>query len=67
MSDVSYDFYRCRQCQRLLTRPEVAARLVDGSPCACGSLQVQPANLPWWGWFLPRVWTFAIARLRGRA
>lgn len=61
----TYDFYRCRQCQRLTTQPELTARLAAGQvTCGCGGTQLSPSNLPWWGWLLPRVWTFAVARVR---
>ena len=68
---VPYDFFLCQKCHRLCTAVEVAQTLglnpPRRSPCACGGLKVSPTNLPWWGWLLPRVWTFAVARLRGVA
>ncbi len=70
IADFDYDFTRCRTCQRLGTRLELARALAPGGSglaCPCGGLQVSPANLPWYGWLLPRVWTFAVARLRGQA
>lgn len=66
----SYDFYRCNSCQGLLTNPEVKAALGPegtGHPCGCGGTHLRPCNLPWWGWAFPKVWVFAVARLRGQA
>jgi len=63
----NYDFWRCHRCQRLVTKVEEHALMATGKFCPCGSDRAHPANLPWYGWFLPRVWVFAYLRLRGRA
>jgi len=65
-----WDFMRCAKCGRLHTQLEMRERLgpqptVKG--CACGSAKFSPANLTWTDWRLPRVWVFALARLRGTA
>lgn len=65
-----FDFYRCigtSGCGRIVTGPEMVAGLSSGCPCPCGGLKFSPINLPWYGWFIPRVWRFAIQRLRGLA
>jgi DNA-directed RNA polymerase subunit RPC12/RpoP len=67
----SYDFYRCFDCGRLISFVE-ERRAYDpkgknyGRICPCGSRRYRPANLPWWGWFLPRVWVAAYVKLRTR-
>jgi DNA-directed RNA polymerase subunit RPC12/RpoP len=70
-SRAAYDFYVCGRCNRLITAPEISRALGVGPKntyaCTCGGRKIMPANLPWYGWLLPRVWTFAIARLRGLA
>lgn len=64
-----FDFYICTKCQRICTAVEMQKALginpSVGSPCPCGGHKFSPTNLPWWGWFLPRVWTFAVDRVRG--
>jgi hypothetical protein len=65
-----FDFMRCQKCGRIATKLEIARALGThgtGQPCPCGAMKLQPTNLPWWGWLLPRVWVFAVARLRGLA
>lgn len=65
-----YDFLRCQKCGRLITKIEMARAIGpggDGKACPCESMKYQPTNLPWWGWLLPRVWVFAMQRLRGLA
>lgn len=61
-----YDFYRCRSCGRLLVGAGIEATLAagEGTFCPCGSKQIRPASAPWYVLCLPRVWPFAIARLR---
>jgi len=52
----------------LVTKLEVLAAVGPGGTgqaCPCGALKYSPTNLPWWGWFLPRVLVFAVKRLRG--
>jgi len=64
-----YDFLACDRCGRLCTKLEAVAGLgIGGSGhiCPCGALRYRPANLPWYKWALPRVWVFALMRLRGR-
>jgi hypothetical protein len=64
---VPYDFYRCGKCGRLVTQPEMQRAVGvggTGRACPCGSLRYSPINLPWWGLLLPRVWHFALARVR---
>lgn len=67
---VPFDFWKCEKCGRLCTALEMAKALgisPTASCCPCGSLKYSPMNLPTWGWCLPRVWRFAIQRLRGLA
>lgn len=61
-----YDFLQCKRCGRICTKPEVdraLGPLGTGQVCKCGSIKYSPINLPWWGVFLPRVWSFAVNRL----
>lgn len=70
MAEVRADFWRCDKCLRLCTKPEMDQALGiggTGRACPCGSMRYRPANLPWWGWLLPRVWRFAWLRTHGRA
>ena len=65
-----FDFYRCvgeSGCRRIITAPEMAEGMRTGAPCPCGGLRFAPSNLPWYGWFLPRVWKFGYLRLRREA
>ena len=63
-----FDFYRCYKCNRLITKlEEIVARTITGQICPCGSRKYTPSNLPWWGWFLPKVWIFAYRRIRRTA
>jgi hypothetical protein len=65
---LDYDFLTCAKCGRLVTKLEVLAAVGPGGTgqaCPCGALKYSPTNLPWWGWFLPRVLVFAVKRLRG--
>jgi hypothetical protein len=67
---VEADFWFCYKCKRLCTGLEMAIALGPGGSgfaCPCGSQRYQPTDIPWWGWFLPRVWKFAYLRIRGRA
>lgn len=67
---VNADFWKCFKCGRLCTGMEMGEALGPdgtGSACPCGSTRFSPMNLPWWGWLLPRVWKFAVARIRGKA
>ena len=60
-----WDFMRCQSCHRLCTKLELERALgrnVTGLACPCGGIKYMPVNLPWWGWILPRVWVFALAR-----
>ena len=63
-----FDFMRCEKCGRLVTKPEIVRALENGTgqPCPCGGMKLQPMNLPWWGWLLPRVWAFAWERIRSQ-
>lgn len=70
LDDVHADFWRCYDCGRLCTGLEMKIALApggNGAVCPCGSQRYRPANLPWYGWLLPRVWIFAVMRLRGQA
>jgi hypothetical protein len=73
MSDsaVPYDFFFCKKCHRLITALQMAKTMGKDperrSPCACGGLKMSPGNMAWYHWLLPRVWVFAVARLRGKA
>ena len=70
LGSVSADFWRCYNCGRLCTTPEMNKALGvggSGQACPCGSMRYTPSNIPWWGWFLPRVWKFAFLRIRGLA
>lgn len=52
----------------MITQPELAVTLETGvPPCSCGSMKIQPTNLRWYHWLLPRVLKFAYQRLRGLA
>lgn len=65
-----FDFLRCQKCGRIVTKLQMQRAIGDGGDgraCPCGSLKYSPANLPWYGWFWPRVWVFACQRLRGLA
>lgn len=69
VNEATFDFYSCYKCGRLITRLEEADAFNPKSPrlgkiCPCGSLKYRPCNLPWWGWLLPRVWKFALQRIR---
>jgi hypothetical protein len=68
---VPYDFFLCQKCHRLITAVEMAESMgvnpVRKSACPCGGGKIAPANMRWYHWFLPRVWTFAVARVRGLA
>ena len=64
---VDYDFMKCEKCGRIVTKPEVLVAIGpggNGQACPCGSMKFLPMNLPWWGWFLPRVWKFAYHRVK---
>lgn len=66
----AYDFYRCigaSGCRRIITKPEMTVGFETGVPCRCGGLKFSPINLPWYGWFIPRILKFAIWRFRGMA
>jgi DNA-directed RNA polymerase subunit RPC12/RpoP len=69
VAGVEHDFYRCVTCQRLLTQPELTQALTTGNetPCPCGGARFSPTNLTAADWRWPRVWTFAVQRLLGRA
>lgn len=60
-----YDFYKCDKCGRLITLVEEKRACSTGKICPCGSPRYRPANMSWWHWFLPRVWIFALLRIRG--
>ena len=68
---VPFDFFVCRRCHRLITALQMAKSMGVNpkrrSPCACGGLKLAPVNMSWYHWLLPRVWVFAVARLRGTA
>lgn len=66
----NYDFYRCYQCKRLLTKlDEDQAMNGDATICSCGSRKYSPSNPPdrWFEWLSPRVLRFVWARYRGVA
>lgn len=70
IGQVRADFWTCMKCRRLCTGIEMMKALGiggNGTACPCGSQHYYPANLPWWGWFLPRVWVFAYRRIRKEA
>lgn len=70
ISAVNADFWRCHECGRLCTRVEMDMALGvggTGAACSCGSGRYVPANLPWYGWMFPRVLSFAILRIMGKA
>lgn len=69
LGDIYGDFSRCSRCHRLCTLPETLAAIRtggDGNICPCGSRKYQLCNPPWYAIFLPRVWSFAWKRVRGR-
>jgi len=70
LGESDYDFYRCYECRKLITRIEEIKMFTCGTDeygvvCKCGSRKYTPVNLPWWGWLLPKVWKFAFYRIRG--
>lgn len=62
-----YDFYTCKRCGRLITDLEMNTKISGGKVCPCGGLRYSPTNMRWFHWFLPRVWVFAVQRIRGVA
>lgn len=70
LGEVRADFWRCYNCKRLITKPEMDRALgVDGTgiACPCQSSRYTPANVPWYGFLIPRVLRFGFDRLRGKA
>lgn len=68
--DVKADFWRCFGCKALITKIQMDKAFLpsgNGIACKCGSNRFTPANLPWYGWFLPRVLKFAALRITGQA
>lgn len=65
---VDGDFYRCKDCRRLLTQPELRRRFATlgrGGLCpACGCLMFVETNPRWYEYAYPRVVAFALARCR---
>lgn len=68
-----FDFMRCRKCGRLMTKPEMERAICIGAggtvagtglACPCGSLGYLPTNPRGLEWLLPRVVTFAWARVQ---
>lgn|GEM_PF-4903131 len=70
VGESDYDFYRCEKCGHLITRIDeirafTAGTKTHGRICECGCRKYRPVNMPWWAWFLPKVWRFAWLRIRG--
>jgi hypothetical protein len=69
LGDCTYDFYRCGRCFGLITLPQMKWGCSEEGQlriCPCGGLKFSPTNPKWWEFlFLPRVWSFAVKRLRG--
>lgn len=64
---IHFDFYTCDDCRRLITNPELRKAVGvggTGRPCPCGGCKVRPANLRFWQWIYPRVWSFAATRVK---
>jgi hypothetical protein len=67
-----FDFYRCYKCGKLITRIDeirafTAGHKATGKICSCGSPKYQPSNPKWFEYLLPKVWKFALYRIRGLA
>lgn len=58
-----FDFYRCGECNRLITRLQEALGMRTGSICKCGRRKYSPANPIWYEYLLPRVMLFALYRV----
>jgi len=58
-------FYRCKQCNGLLTILEERAAFVNGNLCGCGSVNYSPSDLHWYDWARPKVWRVAALKLIG--
>lgn len=61
-----YDAYRCCTCSRLFTKLEMFECLKSGV-LNCGHGRVNPTNILWYHFFLPRVLKFAVLRILGKA
>jgi hypothetical protein len=61
-----FDFYRCDECGRLITRPQELVGLATGRLCPCGRRKYHPTNPKFWEYLLPRVIIFAILRIQGK-
>lgn len=66
MTDGIYYFNRCRRCQTLLTKLQIArAFKTDGQICTCGGGMFGPTNPLWYEWLLPRVLRMVVYQLMG--
>ena len=61
-----FDFYRCDECGRLITRLQEVVGLATGKLCKCGRRKYHPVNPKWCEFLLPRVIWFAVLRILGR-
>jgi hypothetical protein len=65
-----FDFMRCYDCGRLITKIEIDEALGVGGTgeiCSCGSAKASPSNPRFYEYLYPRVVYFAYQRLRGLA
>lgn len=58
-------FYRCRQCQALISILDERARMRTGKACLCGSANYNPTDLKWWEWIRPKVLRVIVVKLLG--
>lgn len=60
--------YRCKSCQRIVTKLQVLAMMegTTGDLCPCGARQISPCNITGLDWLLPRVWKLILAVYRGK-
>lgn len=58
--------YRCKSCQRIVTKHQVLDMQKTGELCPCGGRQISPCNIVGSDWIQPRVWKLAYAVWRGQ-
>jgi hypothetical protein len=66
-SDGIYYFNRCRRCNGLITKLQVAAALKTGKDvCPCGSSMFGPTNPLRWEWIKPSVLKMCVYQILGK-
>ena len=58
--------YRCKGCQRIVTKLQVLEMMTTGKLCPCGNGSILPCNIVGMEWLLPRVWKLVWAVWRGK-